>query len=132
MAIDTQGRPFGGAIMNIEEGEKFYKIYRLIPKKYPGFHFEYRILTKVKKNGNLEMAAYNYKIVKGKVEKGNVSKSDDIPPEKMDGLVLGIKNRVESASPSYMDILDLTKCKTLEEQLEKMKELDKIETQFMD
>ena len=94
MTIDTQGRPFGGAIMNIDKGEKLYKVYRFIPKKNPGYYFEYRILTKIKPDGNLAMAAYNYKVVNGVVEKGNVMKSDDVPKKEMENLIRGDRKSV--------------------------------------
>ncbi len=132
MTIDTQGRPFGGAIMSIDKGEKLYKVYRFIPKKNPGYYFEYRILTKIKTDGNLAMAAYNYKVVNGVVEKGNVMKSDDVPKKEMENLIKGVQKRIESASPSNLHIIDLTKYKTLEEQIQKMVELDKVDTQYVD
>jgi len=132
MTIDTQGRPFSGAIMNIEKGEKMYKVFRFIPKKNPGYHFEYRILTKLKKNGHLSLAAYNYKIVNGVVEKGNIMTSNDLPKSEMESLIKGVQKRLESSSPSNLHIIDLTKYKTLKEQIQKMVELDQVDTQYID
>jgi len=132
MTIDTQGRPFGGAIMNIEKGEKMYKVFRFIPKKNPGYHFEYRILTKLKKNGHLSLAAYNYKIVNGVVEKGNIMTSNDLPKSEMESLIKGVQKRLELSSPSNLHIIDLTKYKTLKEQIQKMVELDQVDTQYID
>ena len=132
MTIKTQGRPFGGAIMKIDKGEKMYKVYRIIPKKYPGYHFEYRFLTKGKKDGNLEVAAYNYKVVNGMIEKGEIMRSQNLPKKAMDGIVNGILKRTEKVSPSYLDVVDLTKYRTLEEQIQKMVELDKVDTQYID
>jgi len=132
MTIDTQDRPFGGAILKIDKGEKMYKIYRIIPKKFPGYHFEYRVLTKVKKDGNLAMAAFNYKVVNGEIEKGNVMRSEEVPKEAMEGIINGILKQTESISPSYLDVMDLTKYDTIEEQIEKMVELDKVDTQYID
>ena len=132
MTIKTQGRPFGGAIMKIDKGEKMYKVYRIIPKKYPGYHFEYRVLTKGKKDGNLEVAAYNYKVVNGMIEKGEIMRSQNVPKKAMDGIVNGILKQTEKVSPSYLDVVDLTKYKTLEEQIQKMVELDKVDTQYID
>ena len=132
MTINMQGRPFGGAIMNIVKGEKMYKVYRIIPKEYPGYHFEYRVLTKVKKDGNLEVAAYNYKVVNGLIEKGKIMISENVPKKAMDGIVNGILKQTEKVSPSYLDVVDLTKHKTLEEQIQKMVELDNVDTQYID
>ena len=132
MTIKTQGRPFGGAIMKIDKGEKMYKVYRIIPKKYPGYHFEYHVLTKVKKDSNLKVAAYNYKVVNGMIEKGEIMRSQNVPKKAMDGIVNGILKQTEKVSPSYLDVVDLTKYKTLEEQIQKMVELDKMDTQYID
>ena len=132
MTIKTQGRPFGGAIMKIDKGEKMYKVYRIIPKKYPGYLFEYRVLTKVKKDGKLKVAAYNYKVVNGMIEKGEIMRSQNVPKKAMDGIVNGILKQTKKVSPSYLDVVDLTKYKTLEEQIQKMVELDKMDTQYID
>ena len=132
MTIKTQGRPFGDAIMKIDKGKNMYKIYRIFPKKYPGYHFEYRVLTKVKKDGNLEVAAYNYKVVNGLIEKGEIMRSENVPIKAMDGIVNGILKQTEKVSPSYLDVVDLTKYKTLDEQIQKMVELDKVDTQYID
>ena len=132
MTIKTQGRPFGGAIMKIDKGEKMYKVYRIIPKKYPGYHFEYRVLTKVKKDSNLKVVAYNYKVVNGMIKKGKIMRSQNVPKKAMDGIVNEILKQTEKVSPSYLDVVDLTKYKTLEEQIQKMVELDKVDTQYID
>ena len=132
MTIDTGGKPFGGSIMKLEKDEKLYKIYRFFPKKNPGYHFEYRILTKINKNGKLEMASYNYKVVDGKVSKGNVTRVTDMVPEEMDSIVQGMKRNLEQVSPSHLEIIDLTKYESIEDQIDALKELDKVSTQYME
>ena len=50
----------------------------------------------------------------------------------MDAIVNGILKQTEKVSPSYLDVVDLTKHKTLEEQIQKMVELDNVDTQYID
>ena len=86
----------------------------------------------VKKDGNLKVAAYNYKVVNGMIKKGEIMRSQNVPKKAMDGIVNGILKQTEKVSPSYLDVVDLTKYKTLEEQIQKMVELDKMDTQYID
>lgn len=132
MTIDTGGRPFGEPIMRLDKGEKMYKIFRFIPKQKQDNYFEYRILTKLKKDGNLAMASYSYKVIKGQIYKGNVMRSDSVPPKKMDSIVKGMLKTVNRQLPSSLEIIDLTKYKTIEEQVQQLVDLDKVHTQYMD
>jgi hypothetical protein len=59
-------------------------------------------------------------------------RSQNLPKKAMDGIVNGILKRTEKVSPSYLDVVDLTKYRTLEEQIQKMVELDKVDTQYID
>lgn len=132
MAINTDGRPFGEPIMRLDEGEKMYKIFRFIPKQKQENYFEYRILTKVKEDGNLAMASFSVKVIKGQIHKGNVMRSDSVPPKKMDGVIKGMLKTVNRQVPSHLEIIDLTKYKTIEEQVQQLVGLDKADTQYMD
>ena len=49
-------------LMRIKPGERLYKFYYFRPMAGRHYHFEYRILTKEKINGTLEMVSYNFKI----------------------------------------------------------------------
>ena len=95
-------------------------------------YFEYCVLTKVKNDGKLEVAAYNYKVVNGLIEKGEIMRSENVPKKAMDGIVNGILKQTKKVSSSYLDIVDLTKYNTLEGQIKKMVELDKVDTQYID
>ena len=132
MAIDTGGRPFGEPIMRLDKGEKMYKIFRFIPKQRQEDHFEYRILSKVKKDGNLTIAAFSVKVINGQTHKGNVMKSDSVPLNEIDGIIKGMLKTVNRQVPSHLNIIDLTKYKTIEEQVQQLVDLDKADTQYMD
>jgi hypothetical protein len=132
MVIDTGGRPFGGAIMHLAEGEKLYKIYRFIPEKSPGYYLEYRILSKIKTNGKVEMAAYNYRVIEGQVEKGDVTRSEEMSPKQLDDIIRSMAKSLESRSPSKLVVVDLTRYATVEEQVQVLKDLDQAQTQYLD
>ena len=55
--------------MRIKKGERLYKFYYFRPVALRHSHFEYRILTKEKTNGKLEMVSYNFKIESGAPKK---------------------------------------------------------------
>ena len=59
-------------------------------------------------------------------------RSENVRIKAMDGIVNGILKQTEKKSPSYLDVVDLTKYNTLEEQIKKMVELDKVDTQYID
>ncbi|MBC8174362.1 MAG: hypothetical protein H8E82_01735 [Candidatus Marinimicrobia bacterium] len=132
MTIDTQGRPFGSAMMSLKKGEKFYKIYRMTPKVNPGYHFEYRILSKIKEDGSISIAAFNYKVVDGNVEKGDPIVSDNVKPEQLDDLIDSVLKHVNSQVPSELHVIDLTKYQTIEEQLRVLQDLNFVKTQYVD
>jgi len=52
-------------LIRIKRGVRFYKFYYFRPFAGCHYHFEYRILTKEKINGMLEMVCYNFKIENG-------------------------------------------------------------------
>jgi len=132
VTVDTQGKPFGGAMMSLDKGEKLYKIYRMTPKINPGYHFEYRILSKINVDGSISITAFNYKVVDGKVEKGTPIVSNNVNPAQLDDLIDGVLKRVNKQVPSELHVSDLTKYSTLEEQLKVLQDLNVVDTQYVD
>ena len=65
-------------LLRIGKGERLYKFYYFRPIAGRHYHFEYRILTKEKTDGMLEMVSYNFKIVNGEPQKSSVTR---IPKE---------------------------------------------------
>lgn len=108
------------AIMNVEKGERLYKFFFFRPSWGRAQHFEYRIFTKLKTNGNLAMAAYNFKIVDGAPHKGKVLRAPDVPPGELMSLIQGVMRRTNTL-PHEFEELDLSGLATLEEQLEYLK-----------
>jgi hypothetical protein len=61
-------------LLRIRKGELLYKFYYFRPVAGRREHFEYRILTKEKTDGMLEMVSYNFKIVSGVPQKSSIAR----------------------------------------------------------
>ena len=117
-------------LMRINKGEKLYKLFFFRPIAGRQNHFEYRIMTKEKTNGMLEMVSYNYKIVDGIPKKTSIMRSPEVPKDKMDEMVQGMV-QTTNTSPEEFEELDLSQFKTLEEQIEFLKKKDKVDTIYI-
>ena len=71
-------------LLRIKQGERLYKFYYFRPIAGRSEHFEYRILTKEKGNGMLEMVSYNFKIVNGGQRKSSVTRVPEISKEQLE------------------------------------------------
>jgi hypothetical protein len=61
-------------LMRIRKGERLYKFYYFRPMAGRREHFEYRILTKEKTDGMLEMVSYNFKIENNVPQKSSITR----------------------------------------------------------
>ena len=112
--------PKPSAILEIEKGERFYKFFFFRPFWGRAKRFEYRIFTKLKVDGNLAVAAYNFKIENGQPQKGEVLSAPDVPPSELMSIVQGVMRRTNT-SPQEFEELDLSRFATVEEQIEYLK-----------
>ena len=90
----------GQYLMKTGNGERLYKFYYFRPIAGRQDRFEYRILTKEKANGLLEMVSYNFKIVGGIPRKSSITRVPEISKEHLEDIV---KN-ISSASSSALNI----------------------------
>jgi len=74
-------------LMRIKKGERLYKFYYFCPMAGRHYHFEYRILSKEKINGMLEMVSYNFKIENGVPKKSSITRVPKISKEQLDQIV---------------------------------------------
>jgi hypothetical protein len=74
-------------LLRIGNGERFYKFYYFRPIAGRSEHLEYRILTKEKANGMLEMVSYNFKIVNGVPQKSSVTRVPEISKDQLENMV---------------------------------------------
>ena len=117
-------------LLRIGQGERLYKFYYFRPIAGLQYHFEYRILTKEKTDGTLEMASYNFKIENGVPQKTSITRVPEIAKEQMDSIVQNVMIKTHS-SPAEFEELDLSGFSTIDEQLEFLKKQDRVDTMYL-
>ena len=117
-------------LLRIGHGERLYKFYYFRPVAGLQYHFEYRILTKEKKNGMLEMVSYNFKIENGIPQKTAITRVPEIEREQMDSIVQNVMIKTNT-SPAEFEELDLSMFSTIDEQLEFLKQQDRVDTMYL-
>jgi hypothetical protein len=93
-------------------------------------HFEYRILTKEKTNGMLEMVSYNFKIVSGVPQKSSVTRIPEISKDQLEDIVQNVVRKTNTG-PDEFEKLDLSMFSTIDEQLEFLKQQDRVDTMYI-
>ena len=116
--------------MRIQRGERLYKFYYFRPVALRQTQFEYRIMTKEKKNGLLEMVSYNYKVVDGVPQKSSVTRVPEISKEQLEPIVQNVVRRTNTA-PDEFEELDLSGFPTIDDQLEFLKNQDRVDTNYI-
>ena len=107
-----------------------YKFYYFRPMAGRSEHFEYRILTKEKANGMLEMVSYNFKIVSGVPQKSFVTRVPKISKDQLEDIVQNVVRKTNTG-PDEFEELDLSMFSTIDEQLEFLKQQDKVDTTYI-
>lgn len=116
--------------MRVKRGERLYKFYYFRPLAGRDMHFEYRILTKEKPDGLLEMVSYNFKIVDGIPTKSAVTRVPEIAKEQLDSIVQNVKRKTNTSSGEFEE-LDLSRFSNIDEQLEFLKQHDRVDTMYI-
>jgi hypothetical protein len=117
-------------LLRIRKGERLYKVYYFRPIAGRRDHFEYRILTKEKSDGMLEMASYNFKIVSGESEKSSVTRVPEISKDQLDDIIQNVVRKTNTG-PDEFEELDLSRFSTIDEQLEFLKQHDRVDTMYI-
>jgi len=117
-------------LIRIKQGERLYKFYYFRPMAGRHYHFEYRILTKEKINGMLEMVSYNFKIEKGVPQKSSITTVPKISKEQLDQIVQNVMRKTNT-SPDEFEELDLSRFSTIDEQIEFLKRQDRVDTMYI-
>ena len=117
-------------LMRIKHGERLYKFYYFRPVAGIHFHFEYRILTKEKINGMLEMVSYNFKIENGVPQKSSITTVPKISKEQLEETVQNVMRKTNT-SPDEFEELDLSRFATIDEQIEFLKRQDRVDTMYL-
>jgi hypothetical protein len=117
-------------LMRIKPGERLYKFFYFRPVAGHHHHFEYRILSKEKINGMLEMVSYNFKIEKGVQQKSSITRVAKISKEQLEEIVLNLRRKTNAALNEFEE-LDLSRFLTIDEQIEFLKQKDRVDTLYL-
>ena len=117
-------------LLRIRKGERLYKLFYFRPTAGRRENFEYRILTKEKTDGMLEMVSYNFKIVSGVPQKSSITRVPEISKEQLEDIVPNVVRKMNIA-PDEFEELDLSGFTTIDEQLELLKQQDKVDTMYI-
>jgi len=117
-------------LLRIGQGERLYKFYYFRPIAGLQYHFEYRILTKEKTDGMLEMVSYNFKIENGVPQKTSITRVREIAKEQMDSIVQNVMTKTNTR-PAEFEELDLSGFSTIDEQIEFLKQQDRVDTMYL-
>jgi len=117
-------------LMRIKQGERLYKFYYFRPLAGRHYHFEYRILSKEKINGTLEMVSYNFKIENGVPKKSSITRVAKISKEQLDHIVQNIVRKTNTDSDEFEE-LDLSEFSSIDAQIEFLKGRDRIDTMYI-
>ena len=117
-------------LMRIKQGERLHKFYYFRPRAGRHYHFEYRILTKEKTNGKLEMVSYNFKIENGVSQKSSITRVPKISKEQLDQIVQNVIRKTNT-EPDEFEELDLSEYSSIDEQIEFLKRRDRVDTMYI-
>lgn len=117
-------------LMRIKRGERLYKFYYFRPKAGRHYHFEYRILAKEKTSGTLEMVSYNFKIENGVSKKSSITRVAEISKEQLDQIVQNVIRTTNTDFDEFEEV-DLSEYSSIEEQIEFLKQRDRIDTMYI-
>ncbi len=117
-------------LIKIDKGERLYKFYYLRPVAGRREHFEYRILTKEKTNGMLEMISYNFKVVNGVPQKSSITKVPEVSKDQLEDIVQNVIRKTNT-SPDEFEELNLSEFSTIDEQLEFLRHQDRVDTMYI-
>jgi len=117
-------------LLRIRKSERLYKFYYFRPIAGLHYHFEYRILTKEKTNGMLEMVSYNFKIVSGVPQKSSVTRIPEISKDQLKDIIQNVVRKTNTG-PDEFEELDLSMFSTIDEQLEFLKQQDRVDTMYI-
>jgi hypothetical protein len=117
-------------LMRIKQGERLYKFYYFRPMAGRHYHFEYRILSKEKTNGMLEMVSYNFKIENGVPKKSSITRVPKISKEQLDQIVQNIIGKTNTDSDEFEE-LDLSEFSSIDAQIEFLKRHERVDSMYI-
>ena len=117
-------------LLRIGHGERLYKIYCFRPVAGLQYHFEYRVLTKERKDGKLELVSYSYKVEDGIPKKTGITRATEVKKEQMDDIVQNMMISTRTR-PEEFEEIDLSGFASIGEQIEFLKQQDRIDASYL-
>lgn len=127
---EASGPGPGPYLMKIGKGERLYKFYFFRPIAGQDRHFEYRIMTKEKTDGMLEMVSYNFKIVSGVPVKSGVMRVPEISKDQLESIVQNMVRRTNT-DPDEFEELDLSRFSDIDAQIEFLRAQDRADSMYI-
>jgi len=78
----------------------------------------------------LEMVSYNFKIIGGVPQKSSITRVPDISKEQLEDIVQNVMRKTNT-SPDEFEELDLSRFSTIDEQIEFLKQEDRVDTMYL-
>ncbi len=111
-------------LMHVAKNERLHKIFVIHDKQAANGHSkEFRVLTKEKQDGTLELLGYDYEFDGANEQQSNILRAPTVPP---DALVPLIRKLVEQTRTDVkqMQVIDLTQLRTRLDQADRLAQQD--------
>jgi hypothetical protein len=117
-------------MFKLDDGEKLYKFWFFRPAAGKDINFQYRIMTKEKVNGLLDLVSYNFKIVGGIPQKNSITHAEDITKDKIQDIVQNVMISTKTTAEEFEE-LDLTHFDNINEQINFLVERDRVTKEYI-
>ena len=117
-------------MFKLDDGEKLYKFWFFRPAAGKDINFQYRIMTKEKVNGLLDLVSYNFKIVGGIPQKNSITHAEDITKDKIEDIVQNVMITTKTTAEEFEE-LDLTHFDNINEQINFLVERDRVTKEYI-
>ena len=113
-----------------DKNEKLYKFWFFRPEAGKEINFEYRIMTKEKANGLLDLVSYNFKIISGIPQKNSITQATNITKNKINNIIHDVMISTKISSDE-LEELDLSGFNDINEQIYFLSARDIITKDFL-
>ena len=117
-------------MFKLDKDEKLYKFWFFRPEAGKEIHFEYRIITKEKTNGLLDLVSYNFKIINGIPQKNSMTHAGNISKDKIDEIVKNVMLNTNTSVEEFEE-LNLTGFDNINEQINFLVERDRANKEYI-
>jgi hypothetical protein len=112
------------SLLRLGAGERLWKLYILRPYAGRGDPVEHRIFTKEQADGRIGLVSYNLRLPPDSAPiRSALAVAKDIPKDTLNLLIWNVA-RETKLSPEELDVIDLSRFSTLEEQLGRLYALE--------